>query len=70
MLTALRWEQAKLFTSPYTESKEGAMSSPTITILDYILVMLGIAPLKILVNMWMAKRAKRRREELKKALDK
>lgn len=46
------------------------MSSPIITILDYILVMLGIAPLKILVNMWMAKRAKRRKEDLKKALDK
>jgi len=66
MLTALRWEQARLFTSPYSEFKEGAMSSPTITALDYILIMLGIAPLKYIVSWWMAKRAKRREEVLKK----
>lgn len=45
------------------------MSSPVITVLDYILVMLGIAPLKILVNMWMAKRARRRKQEVEQAMN-
>ncbi|MGG6175429.1 hypothetical protein ACQV2C_07765 [Pantoea allii] len=40
------------------------MSSPTITALDYILIMLGIAPLKYLLPWWLNRRAKKREKAL------
>ena len=46
------------------------MSSPTITALDYILIMLGIAPLKYLLTWWMGRREKKREEALKAVMAK
>lgn len=44
------------------------MSSPTITALDFLLVSLGLAPLKILGSYFFEWRRKRRKKRLHQAL--